>query len=120
MKFCYAAIGRAGGRYTTLEPYPEHLHTRKRVRPEWILGPALLGRRIGWKDPYDIQANPGLRVFGREWFECVQRMLDKGEIRPHPVRVGERAGLENVLEGVEVLREKAVSGEKLVYYVGEH
>lgn len=117
MRFCYAALGRAGGRYTTLEPYPEHMHTRKRVKPEWLLGPALLGRKIGWKEPYTIEANPELRTFGKQWFECAQRMLDRGDIRPHPVKVGTRPGLENVLEGIELLRRKAVSGEKLVYHV---
>lgn len=117
MSFCYGALGRAGGRYTTLEPYAEHMHTRRRVKPEYILGPALLGKDIGWKDPYRIEAKPELRVFGREWFQCAQRLLDRGEIRPHPVRVGERIGFEGILEGVELLKQKAVSGEKLVYYI---
>ncbi|KAI0009476.1 GroES-like protein [Xylariaceae sp. FL0662B] len=117
MVFCYSAIGRAGGRYTALEPYPEHLHTRKRVKPEWILGPALLGKKIGWKKPYNIEANPRLRVFGRNWFLCVQHMLDRGELRTHPVRVGEKVGFEGILDGLELIRKKAVSGEKLVYRV---
>lgn len=122
MEFCYRALGRAGGRYTTLEPYPDNLEIiqtrRRRVTPEWIMGPALLGKEIGWKPPYDIKPDPGLRVFGREWFHCAQRLLDAGEIRPHPVKVGERRGFEAVLEGVELLRRKAVSGQKLVYYIG--
>ncbi|KAI0867313.1 GroES-like protein [Hypoxylon argillaceum] len=57
MQFCYAALGRAGGRYTTLLPYPQHLHTRKRVKPEWLLAPTLLGRRIGWPAPYNIEGD---------------------------------------------------------------
>lgn len=118
MQFCYKAIGRAGGRYTTLEPYPEGHATRKRVKPEYILGPALLGRRIGWKEPYTIEANPELRIFGRNWFQCVQRLLDSGEIRPHPVKLHDRVGFDGILEGIELLRKKSVSGEKLVYRVG--
>ncbi|KAI0835712.1 GroES-like protein [Hypoxylon sp. FL0890] len=118
MQYCYKAIGRAGGRYTTLEPYPEGHATRKRVKPEYILGPALLGRRIGWKEPYTIEANPELRIFGRNWFQCVQRLLDSGEIRPHPVKLHDRVGFDGILEGIELLRKKSVSGEKLVYRVG--
>ncbi|KAI1076752.1 GroES-like protein [Whalleya microplaca] len=117
MVYCYGAIGRAGGRYTALEPYPQYLHARRRVKPEWVLGPALLGRKIGWKEPYNIEANPDLRVFGRDWFACVQRMLDRGEIRTHPIRVGEQVGFEGILHGLDLLKQKAVSGEKLVYRV---
>ncbi|KAK3296556.1 chaperonin 10-like protein [Chaetomium fimeti] len=117
MQYCYTAIGRAGGRYTTLEPYPEQLHTRKRVKPDWILGPALLGKHIAWKAPYTINPRPELRVFAREWFMCAQRLLDDGELQPHPARVGEKAGFEAILEGLEVLKKKTISAEKLVYRI---
>ncbi|RYP38690.1 hypothetical protein DL768_010761 [Monosporascus sp. mg162] len=117
MKFCYAAIGRAGGKYTTLEPYPEHMHTRKRVKPEWLLGPALMGKDVPWKEPYYIKGDPELRVFGAEWFSCAQRLLDRQEIRPHPTKIGDEVGFDGVLDGLELLKKKAVSGEKLVYRI---
>lgn len=119
MKFCYAAIGRAGGRYTTLEPYPDHLATRRTVRADWLLGPALLGQDVGWKDPYYIKGDPELRAFGRQWFNCAQRMLDKGELKTHPCRVGTEIGLSGILKGTEVLRKKELSAEKLVYRICE-
>ncbi|OBT56751.1 hypothetical protein VE04_03927 [Pseudogymnoascus sp. 24MN13] len=37
MKFCYAAIGRAGGKYTALNPFNDTLATRKVIQPDWIL-----------------------------------------------------------------------------------
>lgn len=117
MEFCYKAIGRAGGRYTTLEPHPAPLTRRNRVKPDWLLGPALVGREVAWKDPYHIKPDPELRAFGREWFLTAQRMLDRGEIRPHPIRIGEKEGFEGVLEGVELVRRGALSGEKLVYWI---
>lgn len=118
IEFCYRAIGQAGGRYTTLEPYLEQVaQTRKRVKPDWILGPALLGKKVGWKKPYTIKANPELRVFGREWFRCAQHLLDRGDLRPHPVRVGDKVGFEGILDGINILKRKNVSGEKLVYRV---
>lgn len=119
-KFCYGAIGRAGGRYITLEPYPERVaQTRRRVKPGWILGPALLGEDVGWKEPYTIKANPELRSFGKEWFQCAQGLLDRGELRPHPIQIGDKKGLEGVLEGIEILRRKNISGQKLVYSIGD-
>ncbi|KUI71840.1 Enoyl reductase LovC [Cytospora mali] len=40
MRLCYAAMGRAGGRYVALEPYSEAVAaTRAVVRPDWILDP---------------------------------------------------------------------------------
>ncbi|KAI0975798.1 GroES-like protein [Xylaria arbuscula] len=118
MQACYSAIGRAGGSYTTLEPFPQHLHTRKRVRPEWILGVCLLGRKIGWKEPYNLDADPKLREFGREWFQCVQGMLNRDEIQPHAIRTEhKKQGFEGVLEGVALLRKKVIRGEKLVYSI---
>ncbi|KAH6627322.1 chaperonin 10-like protein [Chaetomium tenue] len=117
MQYCYAAIGRAGGRYTTLEPYPEQLHTRKRIKPDWILGPALLGKNVNWKAPYTIKARPELRLFARDWFMCAQRLLNNGDLEPHPARVGEKVGFGAILEGVDILRKGTVSGEKLVYHI---
>ncbi|TVY90414.1 Trans-enoyl reductase [Lachnellula willkommii] len=115
MQACYAAIGRAGGSYTTLEPYHQKLHTRKRIRPNWILGIALFGREIGWKDPYHVEADAELRDFGRRWFQCVQSLLDRGEIQAHPVRIGNEVGFEGVMKGITLMKQKTVSGEKLVY-----
>ncbi|KAF5007623.1 hypothetical protein FDECE_6056 [Fusarium decemcellulare] len=118
MSFCYGALGRAGGRYTTLEHYNPALHTRKTVKPDWILGPALFGKKIGWKAPYNLEGDPDLRTFGRDWFRCVQRMLDAGDIKPHPVKLA-GTSFEHVIEGLELLRKKAVSGEKLVYHIAD-
>lgn len=119
-KFCYSVIGRAGGRYTTLEPYPEHVaKERKRVKAEWLLGPSLLGEKVGWPQPYTIEANLELRIFGRKWFQCAQRLLDNKELRPHPVRIGETEGFEAILDGLQLVKKKALSGQKLVYRLGQ-
>ncbi|KAI2601872.1 GroES-like protein [Hypoxylon sp. NC1633] len=115
MRICYAAIGRAGGRYATLEPYPEDCLTRKAIKPEWLLGPVLLGKRVGWRHPYSVEPDPDLYSFGKEWFLCVQRMLDTGQIRPHPIRVDERVGFEGILDGTKLIKNRAISGQKLVY-----
>lgn len=41
MKVCYGAIGRAGGRYTSLDPFLESIaQTRKVIKADWVLGPA--------------------------------------------------------------------------------
>lgn len=53
MQFCYQALGRAGGKYTALEPYNEAVaQTRKVIKPDWIMGPQFLGKEIAWPEPH--------------------------------------------------------------------
>lgn len=120
MEFCYRAIGRAGGKYAALEPFQERFHTRKAVEPAFVLAHALLGLDVGWKEPYNVKADPELHSFGTDWSSCIQRMLDNGDIKPHPIKVHQEIGLEHVLEGISMLKRKAVSGKKLVYRVNKH
>lgn len=115
MEFCYQCIGRSGGRMTTLEPPPSYIHTRpKSVFLDWVLGPALHGKAIGWPAPMGREANPALREFAKTWFTTVQQLLDEGNLRSHPLKVME-GGLSAVFEGTEMLKKHAVSGQKLIY-----
>ena len=51
--------------------------------------------------------------FAVNWSEIVERCLAEGKISVHKPRVGQ--GLENVLDGLDQLKNNKVSGEKLVY-----
>lgn len=62
-------IGRAGGKYTSLEPYAEFLHTRPTVKPHWVLGTTLLGKPIGWKPPFERQRDTEVCKFAMKWFK---------------------------------------------------
>lgn len=120
MAFCYAAIGRAGGKYTTLEPFhPEIADTRRAITPQWVINSAILGKTVGWKEPYGVQSDPHIHAFGKEWSRCVQRMLDAREITTHPIRIHEQAGFEGILEEVDLIKGHAISGEKLVYKIAK-
>jgi NADPH:quinone reductase-like Zn-dependent oxidoreductase len=118
MKHCYAAIGRAGGRYTCLEKYHEQLHTRKTVKPELVMGITILGKRIALDHGYGSEANPELREFGVGWYQIVQQLIDQGKIRPHPIRVYP-GRWEGILEGLELLRNRKISAQKLVVLIEE-
>ncbi|MCJ1406593.1 hypothetical protein MMC19_000659 [Ptychographa xylographoides] len=117
MQICYAAIGRAGGRYTGLEPYPELQHTRKAVKPDWVMALTIYGKKVALDGVYGRDACPEDRIFGRKWFATVQKLLDQGKLRSHPIKIGSGA-FEGVLEGVDQMRKRTISGEKLVYRVG--
>lgn len=114
MKFCYAAIGRAGGSYTALNPFNETLATRKVIRPDWILATRITGDASCWPAPYACDPEPRLREMAGPLFEKIQKLLLQGKIRAHPVRV-EEGGYQGLLEGVKIIRNGEVSGQKLVY-----
>ena len=119
MQFCYACLGRSGGKYTALEPYPDFLHTRpKTVTPDWVLGPVVLGKKLGWPEPFNKEGDAAAREFAIEWFATAQQLLDEGKLRTHPLRVMS-GGLENVTEGLDLLKKKQVSGQKLIYTVAQ-
>jgi NADPH:quinone reductase-like Zn-dependent oxidoreductase len=116
MKICYAAIGRAGGYYTALDPFPEHLQTRKIIKPDWILATRIGGLACTWPAPYASEAEPKYLEWSAPLYEDIQKVFDQGKIRPHPI-VTSPGGFEALLEGVGKLRRKEVSGHKLVYVV---
>lgn len=114
MEFCYKCLSRTGGRYSALEPYAEFLHTRPRtVVPDWVLGPSVLGEAISWPEPFTRKEDEALRRFGVNWFITAQQLLDEHRLVTHPIRVIE-GGLEGVVEGLDLLQRKQVSGQKLI------
>jgi NADPH:quinone reductase-like Zn-dependent oxidoreductase len=118
MKLCYEAIGRAGGRYTALDPFPEALHTRRVIKPNWILGSVSKGLGSAWPAPYGREPEPKALAFAEELLNQSQKHLDLGEIRNHPARV-QPGGFVGVLDGIESIRRNEVSGFKLVYLVDD-
>lgn len=51
--------------------------------------------------------------FAKTWIPDVNRLLAEGKIKPHPQKVAK--GLDGVFEGMQLMREDKVSGQKLVY-----
>jgi NADPH:quinone reductase-like Zn-dependent oxidoreductase len=114
MKLCYAAIGRAGGRYCALDPFPQRAHTRKVIHPDWILATRVRGEDCIWPEPFGAKGNPKTRAFADELWVGVTPLLQSGKLKFHPLRHMEGA-FEGILEGLNILRRGEVSGQKLVY-----
>ena len=114
-RLCYAALGRAGGRYVSLDPYSEVVAaSRTIVQAGWVLGPELIGEEIGWPVPHGRKGNPVAKAFCEEWNRTLQELLTKGLIRTHPQLVRE-TGLAGALDGLEDIRSQKFSGQKLIY-----
>ncbi|KAF5131218.1 Trans-enoyl reductase ccsC [Metarhizium anisopliae] len=120
LKLCYAAMGRAGGRYVGFEFVPDELAAlRKTIKASWVLGIRLTGGEIVLDKGYGYPANAELRDWGRRLFRRVESWVREGKIRPHPSVVHEY-GLDGIIDGVERLRRREVSGCKLVYVIDRH
>lgn len=84
------------------------------MKLDWVLGPALHGKEIAWPPPMEREPNPELAEFAKKWFTTVQELLDDGRVKPHPLKIMQ-GGLEGILDGLEMLKNKQVSGQKLIY-----
>lgn len=113
MEFCYKCIGRTGGRYTALEPFPEGLDNRPTVRADWVFGPAAIGKKIALPPPLAREENPAIRDWTLEWFRNIQSLTDTGKVRLHPLKMID-GGFEGILQGLDLLKRKQVSAQKLV------
>lgn len=112
-QLCYAAMGRAGGKYCALEAFAEEFCTRKIVKPELVMGMAILGGKIALDYGYESEADPEKREFGIGWYKEMQELLDSGRLKTHPVRPFPGA-YQGIMKGLHLLKTKQVSGEKLI------
>ncbi|EHK97306.1 putative protein TOXD [Glarea lozoyensis 74030] len=106
----------AGGKYTALEPYPTWLDNKKTVKADWVFGPMMLGKKIGWPVPFEREADDEVRDFSIKWFETARKLLQDGKIKAHPLR-SMSGSFQGVIDGMDSLRKKEISGVKLVYRV---
>lgn len=116
MKICYAALGSAGGRYVGLDQFPIRGHTRRNVRPDWILALTVTGKPIRWQKPYRRDAKPKDKMFAQRWAPIMQQLLDSGDIQTHPMETSDE-GLEGVPEGADRVRKGLAGGRKLIYRI---
>ncbi|KAL8703230.1 MAG: hypothetical protein Q9201_003588 [Fulgogasparrea decipioides] len=117
-QLCYDSIGRAGGRYVSLEPFREHVVQSRSltVVPSWVMVLTVFGRKVALEGEYGREARPQDREFCGQAFAAVQALLDRGLIDTHPVKEMP-GGWEGVMKGVDIIRNQAMSGQKLVYAV---
>ncbi len=111
---CNEVIGRAGGIYCSLEQYQTQLCTRRAVKHQLVMGPAILGRGVLLPEPYGVQPDPELHEWSKRFYRSLQRLIDEGKLKPLPQQILKQGGLDGVLEGLEILKSKGVSGRKLI------
>lgn len=110
---CVKAIGRGGGKYVSLDPFQEHVVTRKIVKTDWVLGPAIFGHGSTWPSPYGRPADPELQMFGAKLWAIAQKLVDEGRLQHHPLEVVD-GGFETIIDEMERVKKGQVSGQKIV------
>lgn len=114
---CYAAMARTGGRYVSLEMCPEDARPRRRaVAHDFILALDIFGEGVQLNRGYARDANPALHEFALQWHKVMQRLLDGGQLRTHPLEVLE-GGFGDILRAIRLLKTGSISGKKLVCFV---
>ncbi|KAJ6151246.1 Polyketide synthase enoylreductase [Penicillium chermesinum] len=112
--FCEGAISTAGGRYTALLSTTTK---RENIVDSATLGYTAMGEAFT-KFGKDFPAKPEDAACIKEFIEMAEPLLAAGKVKVHPPKVG-KGGLQGVLEGLKLLEEGKVSGEKLVYNIAD-
>ena len=113
-KFCDNALSTEGGEYSAIGLVKVE---RENVNSYFTLARTAFGDDFSFGD-HSLPASREDRDFGDMFGTIVEKLLAEGKIKPHPPKVG-KDGLKGVLEGLQLMREGKVSGEKLVYNVAE-
>jgi NADPH:quinone reductase-like Zn-dependent oxidoreductase len=113
-KFCEAAISTEGGEYSGLLNVKVE---RENVNSRFTLGYTAVGEAFKFGD-IPFPAKPEDKAHAEKFVAIAESLLAQGKVKVHRPRVG-KDGLKGVLEGLQLLKEDKVSGEKLVYNVSE-
>ncbi|KAF9895251.1 hypothetical protein FE257_000153 [Aspergillus nanangensis] len=113
-KFCDEALSSEGGDYSALLQMKIE---RENVRDRVTLAYTTVGEAFTFGD-MKFPAFPEHKEFAAKFWEVARGLLAAGDIKVHTPKVLP-GGLKGVLEGLELMRQDKVSGEKLVYNVAE-
>jgi NADPH:quinone reductase-like Zn-dependent oxidoreductase len=113
--FCDNAISTDGGEYSALLSVKI---ARPNVNDRSTLAYTSVGEAFTFGET-PFPAKPEDKAFTENFItNVVEDLLAQGKIKVHPPKVGQD-GLKGVIEGLKLLKEDKVSGEKLVYNVSE-
>ncbi|KAJ6007414.1 Protein TOXD [Penicillium herquei] len=113
-EYCEAALSTEGGEYSSLLRIPI---ARENVNSRATLGYTIMGEDF-MLGPMRVPGKPEDFAFAQEWLPKAFKFLASGQVKVHPLKVNPD-GLKGVPEGLNLMKEGKVSGEKLVYNVSE-
>nr|AGQ43603.1 short chain dehydrogenase [Alternaria jesenskae] len=111
-RFCDRAMSTEGGEYSALLNVSIE---RTNVSSRWTLAYTVFGESFTLGEDH-FAAIPEDYAFGKEFWDVAMKFVTNGSIKVHPPKVMP-GGLAQILDGLELLQNGLVSGEKLVYNV---
>lgn len=114
VKYCDAALSSEGGEYTSLLT---SRIDRANVNSRSTLAYTAIGEEFKFGDK-TFEARPEDKEFAEKFWALSESLLADGKVKVHPPKVNP-GGLNGVVEGLKLLKEDKVSGQKLVYNVAE-
>lgn len=114
VQFCDQALSSEGGEYNS---WPPAAIERANVNNSLTVSYTSIGEAFNL-GPTSFPATPESKAFAEQFLAVVESLLVQGKVKVHPPRVG-KGGLQGVMDGMQQLKAKQVSGEKLVYNVEE-
>lgn len=117
-EICLGAMSDAvNGRYASIGPVPAEKVTalNPNVDHTFVLGQRAFGHDIVMRGR-TLPADPAALHFAKMFWELTGRLLEEGVIKVHNFSVNEGGkGLDGVLNGLKLLKERKISAKKLVY-----
>lgn len=113
-RYCGEAISSEGGVYTALS---DASIPRDNVSNRWTLAYTALGEAFMF-GPIPFPAKPENGEFIERFWSMAEGLVAEGKVQPHPPRIWP-GGLKGALDGLKLMREGRVSGEKLVCCVAD-
>ncbi|KGO38228.1 Alcohol dehydrogenase superfamily, zinc-type [Penicillium expansum] len=111
-KYCDISLSSQGGDYSALLPIKI---VRDNIRDRATMAYTAFGEKFTF-GPNEVPARPEDRAFLEVFCGIFEGMLLNGKIKVHPPRISD-GGLNGVLDGLQLLKEGKISGQKLVYNI---
>jgi aspyridone synthetase trans-acting enoyl reductase len=86
---------------------------RRDITHDWVYGWTIFGKEVKLAGAYYRPELPEDRKMGESWAEEMEKLLQNGELRSHPLEVC-RGGLGVVLIKLDMLRKGQIRGKKIV------
>jgi NADPH:quinone reductase-like Zn-dependent oxidoreductase len=114
MKMCYEAIGSSGGKYIAIEAIDAAIkYTRRDVVADWMMAPTIMGTRVEIGGTYGRPSTPEHRRFGSGLFLLVEKLLNDGALKGHPVELRE-GGLADIPGFINRVRVRGIQAKRQV------
>ncbi|KAI1407187.1 GroES-like protein [Hypoxylon sp. FL1857] len=115
MAMCYEAIGSAGGKYVSLDPFSTHVqYTRRDIYTNWIVAFTLFGGPVNFSGTYGRPAMKEHRQFATELYTIAESLVREGRLIPTQFEI-KPGGLIALEAGIEDIRKGRTKKGKLVY-----